>query len=181
MKNGLTYGAMVRAMKRDDARYDGKFFVCVTSTGIFCLPSCKARLPRPDHVVFVRTREEALRRGYRGCLRCRAGTYPDTHPVWWPGLLHLLEADRGRISEREMSARTGVDITTIRRYFRKTLKATPTSFHRRLRLRHARRLLEEGSNYLTAAYECGYESPSGFRDAFRKEYGIAPGMAAKGG
>jgi len=70
---------------------------------------------------------------------------------------------------------SGVEISTIRRYFKSHLNQTPLAFHRRIRLNYARRLLESGVDYLGAAYDCGYESASGFREAFVKQFGQTPG------
>ena len=78
----LSYDEMVRAMLTDDVRYDGKFYVCVKSTRIYCLPSCKAKQPMLKNVVFFPTRETATAAGFRGCKRCRAEFFPDVAPRW---------------------------------------------------------------------------------------------------
>jgi AraC family transcriptional regulator of adaptative response/methylated-DNA-[protein]-cysteine methyltransferase len=176
MKQQITYDEMVKAMLTDDARYDGKFYVCVRSTHIFCLPSCTAKQPKLENVVFHRTQKDAIAAGYRGCKRCRAEFYPNLAPQWLDSALEFMRTNQtSRIRERELSDRIGVDISTIRRYFRTYLDTTPMAFHRRMRLDHARSLIEEGEDYLTAAYECGFESASGFRDAFIKQFGYVPG------
>ncbi len=69
----------------------------------------------------------------------------------------------------------GVEISTIRRYFKEHHKTTALAFHRRLRLNHAMTLINKGSSYLDAAYETGWESSSGFREAFKKQFGQTPG------
>ena len=172
------YKEMVRAMQNDDARYDGVFYVAVRTTGIYCLPSCKARLPHLKNVLFFTTREEAVRAGFRGCKRCRAESFPDVSPPWLSTAFSFMKntVDR-KLRQDDLSAAVGVDISTIRRHFRVSLKTTPMAYHRKLRLEHAKSLLESGADYLTAAYASGFESSSGFRDAFLKYYGIPPGRA----
>ncbi len=172
----MKYEMMVRAMMERDRRYDGRFYVGVHSTGIYCLPSCRARKPLLKNVSFYSTREEALAAGLRSCKRCRAAQFPDSLPEWlYRVVKHMRSNRQQRLDERELSGLAGVDISTIRRYFKEHLQTTPLAFHRRTRLNCARDLIEQGSDYLVAAYECGWESASGFRSAFSKEFGKPPG------
>jgi AraC family transcriptional regulator of adaptative response/methylated-DNA-[protein]-cysteine methyltransferase len=167
---------MTRARHARDASYDGKFFVCVTTTKIYCLPSCKAKSPLAKNVFFVETREEAIAAGFRGCKRCRSEFFPNTQPPWLDVVLNTLaESQRQKLDERTLAEVAGVDISTIRRYFKLYMNTTPLAHHRRIRLRYAHTLLTSGADYLTAAYETGFESPSGFREAFIKHYGYPPG------
>src|SRR3990172_6003865 len=167
---------MVKASDRRDSSYDGKFYVGVRSTGIYCLPSCKAKKPKLENVAFYPTREEAIAAGLRGCKRCKSEKFPDVLPEWLPAVLNFMKKNRmERLNEWKLIQLTGMDISTVRRYFKSHLSSTPLSFHRRLRLNHARQLLESGLDYLAAAYECGYESASGFRQAFTQQFGQPPG------
>ncbi len=172
----LTYQQMVSAMRQSDARFDGRFWVGVRSTGIYCLPSCPAKLPLLRNVVFYASREEAIAAGLRGCKRCKSDRYPDILPEWYKALLRHMAAHRHeRLTENSLVSMAGVEISTIRRCFRKNLGLTPLAFHRRLRLRRARSLIEGGEDYLGAAFECGWESVSAFRDAYKKQFGFSPG------
>ena len=81
-----SYKKMVEAMIKRDASYDGRYYVGVHSTRIYCLPSCKAKKPYLKNVVFYPTREEAIAAGLRGCKRCKSEKYPDVLPSW----LHLV-------------------------------------------------------------------------------------------
>jgi AraC family transcriptional regulator, regulatory protein of adaptative response / methylated-DNA-[protein]-cysteine methyltransferase len=172
----LTDKEMMRAFRANDRHYDGKFYVAVKSTGIYCLPSCKARLPKVENVVFYDRREEAIAAGYRGCKRCKSERYPDTLPAWLHDILKFMSDNRNvRLTEGKLTAMVAVDISTVRRYFKEQLGITPLAFHRRLRLNHARELIDSGHDYLEAAYECGYESASGFREAFKRTFGYPPG------
>lgn len=172
----LTREEMFRIMRRKDPAYNGRFYVGVHSTGIYCLPTCRARTPKPQNVVFYATREEAIAAGLRGCKRCRAERFPDLLPDWLHRTLKLMREQRHRkLTENELIRLTGVDISTVRRYFHTHLGATPLAFHRTIRLQYARQLLESGHDYLAAAFECGYESASGFRSAFQRQFGATPG------
>jgi len=167
---------MVDAMRCNDATFNGRFIVGVHSTGIYCLPSCRARLPLLKNVRFYPGVEDARKAGLRACKRCQPDRYPNMEPPWLkPLVAYMREHPDVRLSEPGLVERTGVDITTIRRTFRQQYGNTPLAFHRQLRLEHARNLIKSGMDYLTAAYECGYESASGFRDAFTRQFGQPPG------
>ncbi|MCK5126593.1 MAG: methylphosphotriester-DNA--protein-cysteine methyltransferase family protein [candidate division Zixibacteria bacterium] len=171
-----SYKQMVTAMTANDESFDGQFYVGVHSTGIYCLPSCKAKLPLLKNVVFYSSREEAIGAGLRGCKRCKSEKFPDVLPDWLPEVLRFMKNNRNtRLTETQLRQITGVDISTIRRYFKKHLGATPLAFHRIIRLNFARQMLDSGSSYLSAAYESGWESSSGFREAYKKHFGITPG------
>jgi AraC family transcriptional regulator of adaptative response/methylated-DNA-[protein]-cysteine methyltransferase len=172
----IEFNEMVTAMRENDSSYDGRFYVGVHSTGIYCLPSCKAKLPQLKNVVFYAAREDAIAAGLRGCKRCRSEKFPDVLPEWLHAVLRYMGNHLGeRLNEDRLIRMTGVDISTVRRYFRNHLQTTPLAFHRRQRLLYARRLIETGENYIDAAFECGYESVSGFREAFSKQFGKPPG------
>jgi len=163
-------------MNANDASLDGSFYVGVHSTGIYCLPSCKAKLPLLKNVRFYTTREEAITAGLRGCRRCKSETYPDVLPHWLKTVLEYLKDHTGeRLNELKLIQMTKVDISTVRRYFKTHLGMTPLAFHRKIRLNYARQLLEQGSDYLNTAYACGYQSVSGFREAFVRQFGQTPG------
>lgn len=167
---------MVNAMRANDSSFDGRFYVGVLSTGIYCLPSCRARLPQLKNVRFFATREEAIASGLRGCKRCKSAQFPDVLPTWLHQVIAYMRGNRTeRLDEKRLMALTGVNISTVRRYFKTHLHMTPLAFHRRMRLTYARERIEAGLDYLNAAYECGYESASGFRDAFVRQFGVPPG------
>ena len=171
---------MLNAMIKRDQTFDGKFYVGVLSTGIYCLPSCKAKNPKPENVRFYPTREEAVAAGLRGCKRCWSDRYPDVLPDWVKRLINYLRENRtARINENDLVDVAGVNISTIRRHFKAHLGMTPLAFNRYQRLLYAREMLADGENYLSDAFACGYESSSGFRAAFAKQFGRPPGQIEK--
>jgi methylphosphotriester-DNA--protein-cysteine methyltransferase len=167
---------MVDAMRHNDASFNGRFIVGVHSTGIYCLPSCRARLPLLKNVRFYPGVEDARKAGLRACKRCQPDQYPNAEPSWLqPLVAYMRNHPDTRLTEHALVERAGVDISTIRRTFRHQYGTTPLAHHRQLRLERARQLIESGMDYLAAAYECGYESASGFRDAFARKFGQPPG------
>jgi len=172
---------MVKAMTECDSWYDGKFYSGVMTTGIYCLPSCKAKLPKIENVVFFTTREEAIAFGLRGCKRCKSEFYPNVLPKWLPAVIDNMKYNRnGKLDENILTDMSGTDISTIRRYFKEHVGMTPMAFHRKLRLEHAKILIKSRSDYFSAGYNIGYESSSGFREAFKKEFGMSPGSLIDG-
>jgi AraC family transcriptional regulator, regulatory protein of adaptative response / methylated-DNA-[protein]-cysteine methyltransferase len=128
------------------------------------------------NILFAKTRAEALQMGFRGCKRCRAADFPQTAPKWFDPVVAMMRSKMSmRLRESALASIAGVDVSTLRRYFKSQFGTTPVVFHRRMRLQHARHLLNGGMNYLEVAFESGFESASGFREAFRREFGTTPG------
>ena len=172
---------MVKAITECNSQYDGKFYTGVITTGIYCLPSCKAKLPNLENVVFFKTREEAIAFGLRGCKRCKSELYPNVLPEWLPAVINNMKKIRdGKLDENILTEMSKTDISTIRRYFKEHVGMSPMAFHRKLRLEHAKKLIESGDDYFSAGYDIGYESSSGFREAFKKEFGMSPGSLIDG-
>ena len=168
---------MWRAVQAHDPGYDGVFYFGVTSTGVFCRPSCKSRLPRPDHVRFFAGVEGALAAGFRPCKRCR----PDLtrHEP-----LQEMAARAAALLEREyanpslladLARRMNVSPFHLQRTFKKQTGLTPREYLRRIRVRAACRLLLQRELGSTAICDrTGFQSLSGFYAAFRAETGLSP-------
>ncbi|HZZ82780.1 MAG TPA: methylated-DNA--[protein]-cysteine S-methyltransferase [Gemmataceae bacterium] len=167
---------MERAYLDNDASYNGLFFVAVRTTGIFCRPTCPARKPLPRNVEFYGSVREALAAGYRPCKRCRP-TESDDQPAWAASLLADIERNPStRISERDLKAR-GIDPATVRRHFLRQYGLTFQAFTRAHRLAAALKQIRDGAPIDNAVFESGYDSHSGFRDAFTRTFGATPGNA----
>ncbi len=166
-----------RAVDRRDADFDGVFFVAVRTTGIFCRPSCPAR-PLPKNREFYATAADCLKAGYRPCKRCHPLLVGGGVPTWVAGLLKQVEADPARrLADKELRA-LGVDPVTARRFFLKQYGMTFQAYCRGRRMGEALRHIKRGANLDTVALDHGYESLSGFRDAFTKAIGQPPRKAA---
>jgi AraC family transcriptional regulator of adaptative response/methylated-DNA-[protein]-cysteine methyltransferase len=166
---------MERAFLGSDAAYDGIFFTAVRTTGIFCRPSCPARKPLPSNVEFFGSVREALFAGYRPCLRCKPALPPGTAPDWVTRLLDLVEqAPARRLRDGDL-LRLGVDPARARRYFLEHYGMTFHAYSRGRRLSGALRQLRGGEALDGVALGTGWESHSGFREAFERTFGTTPG------
>jgi len=165
---------MYRAVAAQDRSYEGVFFVAVRTTGIFCRPGCAARCPREENVEFFATAHEALLEGFRPCRRCRPLQPRDEAPPWLAPLLSEVERDPARrITDRDLRAR-GLSPGRVRRWFRSRHGITFHAYQRSLRLGLALGDLRRGDDLSATAYGHGFESLSGFRDAFRRLFGAPP-------
>jgi AraC family transcriptional regulator of adaptative response/methylated-DNA-[protein]-cysteine methyltransferase len=168
---------MERAWNARDASYDGVFFAAVKTTGIFCRPSCPAKKPKPENVAYFRTPKEALFAGFRPCKRCRPLETDGRPPEWVAGLLSEIERDpAARLNDFELRRR-GLEPARVRRFFQKEYGMTFHAYRRARRLGGALELIRKGERPEDAGWDAGYESASGFRDAFAKTFGAAPGKA----
>ncbi|OLS28192.1 MAG: Bifunctional transcriptional activator/DNA repair enzyme AdaA [Candidatus Heimdallarchaeota archaeon LC_2] len=164
-----------------DGKFDGKFYLGVLTTKIYCLPSCKAKMPFRKNVKMFESRDEAIKFGLRGCKRCKSEFYPVTQPSWFDPLLELVNSIKDRkLDLKELEILTKVNISTIGRYFKNYLDLTLNSYHRTIRLEHAKELLHEGESLLDIPYLTGFSSLSGFRSAFYNEFGKNPGELLNG-
>jgi AraC family transcriptional regulator, regulatory protein of adaptative response / methylated-DNA-[protein]-cysteine methyltransferase len=162
---------MYRALLARDSRYDGIFFTAVTTTGVFCRPSCPAKKPARENVEFYRAAREALAHGFRPCRRCRPleprGRTPDAvHQL----LVELDDDPMRRLRDRDLRGR-GVDPVAVRRWFRKHHGMTFQAYQRARRVGRAIAELAGGECLTRAAFGNGYASLSGFRDALRQVTG----------
>src|SRR3990172_7867099 len=152
-----------RATFQRDAAYDGTFYVCVKSTGIFCRPSCRARKPLRRNITFHPTVRECLLDGFRPCLRCRPLDL-GKGPEWLPGVLDRVEeAPADRLPTDGALRESGVTPHRVRRYFTENFGMTFQAFHRARRMGLALEQLRRGEDPLMVGYDHGYESASGFR------------------
>lgn len=167
---------MERAYLSGDATYNGLFSLAVRTTGIFCRPTCPARKPLPKNVEYFGSTADALAAGYRPCKRCRPLDWGD-EPAWAAELRADLERDpQQRIGERDLRAR-GIDPATARRYFLRRYGMTFLSFARARRLSSALQRIRRGQSLDATVFDSGYASHSGFRDAFQRVFGTAPGRS----
>jgi AraC family transcriptional regulator of adaptative response/methylated-DNA-[protein]-cysteine methyltransferase len=168
---------MERAFFDSDATYDGLFVTGVRTTGIFCRPSCRARKPLAANIEFFPGVREALFAGYRPCKRCDPATPPGTAPDFVKTLLDAVEADPNRRLHDQDLRDLGVEPARARRYFLEHYGMTFHAYCRGRRLSGALRQLRSGESLDDVALGTGWDSHSGFRDAFARTFGTAPGAA----
>ena len=165
---------MYRALVNRDATFEGIFFIGVRTTGIFCRPTCPAKKPARENVDFFASSSEALECGYRPCLRCDP-MEPGKRP---PKLIERLrsEVERapgGRLTDKELAA-LAIDPSTARRQFKRHYGMTFQAYHRARRIGLALGEVRKGSRVDEARNGSGFESESGFREAFTKIFGESP-------
>jgi AraC family transcriptional regulator of adaptative response/methylated-DNA-[protein]-cysteine methyltransferase len=174
-----SFAVMDNAFRGRDADFDGLFFAAVTTTGIFCRPSCPARKPLPGNVTYYATAAEALFAGYRPCERCKP-LDSSADPEWLKRLIARVEAEPGRRVRDGDLRQEGLDPATVRRRFQGRFGLTFQAYQRARRLAAAFEAIKKGGSIDEAVFEHGYESHSGFREAFARLFGDPPGRAAKG-
>lgn len=173
--------AMERAYLRSDSSFDGIFYLGVLTTGIFCRPSCPARKPKPSNVEFYSSPKEALFAGYRPCKRCTPMAAAGELPAWAKPLFNAIEqSPRKRIHDRDVRA-LGLDPARARRFFKSRFGMTFQAYCRGRRLGGAFQDIRKGTALDDVALGYGYESHSGFREAFVKAFGTSPGRSDRSG
>jgi AraC family transcriptional regulator of adaptative response / DNA-3-methyladenine glycosylase II len=173
--------ACYRALQTRDARFDGRFFVAVRTTGVYCRPVCSARTPRRENCTFVACAAAAQEAGYRPCLRCRPEASPGT-PAWQGTsatvsrglrLIGLGALDDGSVED--LANRLGVGERHLRRLFVEHLGASPLAVAQTRRLLFAKKLLNETKLPVSEiAFASGFSSIRRFNDAVRSTWDRTP-------
>jgi AraC family transcriptional regulator of adaptative response / DNA-3-methyladenine glycosylase II len=172
-----------RALSAHDARFDGRFFVGVATTGIYCRPVCSARTPRRGNCRFFPSAAAAEAEGFRPCLRCRPELAPGHATVDANRRLARAAAgliDDGRLGDEarlpELARALGVTDRHLRRVFREEFGVSPVAYAQTQRLLLAKRLLTDTSlPVIEVAMASGFASLRRFNHLFRARYRMAPG------
>ncbi|MGK2963724.1 MAG: DNA-3-methyladenine glycosylase 2 family protein [Gemmatimonadaceae bacterium] len=180
--------AFYSALVSRDPRFDGVFYVAVTSTGIYCRPVCTARTPRATNCRFFGSRELAEKSGFRPCLRCRPELAPGNAPVDDGGRIAGLIAqriDEGMLDDgaglERIATQFGWSSRQIRRILRRQLGVSPIELALTRRLLLAKQLLTETRLPITeVAVASGFSSLRRFNDAFSRRYSMPPTRFRKG-
>jgi AraC family transcriptional regulator of adaptative response/methylated-DNA-[protein]-cysteine methyltransferase len=166
---------LYEALLKRDPDYDGRAYVGVSSTGIFCRLTCPARKPRPENCSFYASVGECIQAGFRACKRCHPMAPAAEADPAVKALLEALSERKGhRWSEADI-VRMGFDPSTVRRSFNRHFGMTFLEMARLERLRHAHLALAGGSKVIEAQLDAGFESPGAFRAAFARLMGKPPG------
>jgi AraC family transcriptional regulator, regulatory protein of adaptative response / DNA-3-methyladenine glycosylase II len=178
---GLDRGALDRARISRDPRFDGKFFIAVKSTGIYCRPVCPAPSPKKSNVRYYATAAAAAEAGFRPCLRCRPEAAPGT-PAWLGTSAVVRRALRlihdgvlDEISVADLADKVGIGSRHLHRLFMQHVGASPIAVAQTRRLHFAKRLLDETDLAITdIALAAGFGSLRRFNDAFQRTYHRPP-------
>lgn len=170
----LSFDEKYAAIGNQESYYEGVFVVAVKTTGIFCRPSCRARKPKAQNVIFYVNAQEALYFGFRACKICRPMELEGAAPEFLQKLLDELENNPGsRITDSHLQQR-GLEPSYVRRWFNRHQHITFQGYQRLLRLNAAYCQIQNGVSITSAAFDCGYESLSGFHDCYRSTFGSSP-------
>lgn len=180
-----------RALETRDARFDGRFFVGVLTTGIYCRPVCPARTPLRQNLRFFRSAAAAQEAGFRPCLRCRPEAAPE-HGAWRGtsrtvsralALIERGELDGQGAAVERLASLLGVGERQLRRLFEEHLGASPIAVAQTRRVLLAKQLLHETTLPMReVAFAAGFGSVRRFNEMFRGLYGRPPGaLRPRGG
>jgi AraC family transcriptional regulator of adaptative response / DNA-3-methyladenine glycosylase II len=175
--------ACYKALQTRDERFDGRIFVGVTSTGIYCRPVCPARPPKFDNCRFYPSAAAAQEAGFRPCLRCRPETAPDLGS--WRGTSNTVSRGLALIAEGRvdgeqagidaLAERLGVGERQLRRLFRKHLGASPIAVVQTHRVLFAKQLIHETRLPMAdIALAAGFGSVRRFNEAFQSLFHRPP-------
>jgi AraC family transcriptional regulator of adaptative response / DNA-3-methyladenine glycosylase II len=173
--------ACYRAIETRDPRFDGRLFVAVTTTGVYCRPICPAPTPKRENVRCFHTAAAAQEAGFRPCLRCRPEISPEL--AFWRGTsntvsraLQLIEAGGlHNTSVEALAARLGIGERQLRRLFRQHLGASPISIAQTRRILLAKQLIHDTRLPMTeVASAAGFGSIRRFNEIFQQPYGRPP-------
>ncbi len=171
-----------KAVVERDSSHDGQFFFAVSSTGVYCRPSCAARRPRRENVRFFSTSGAAEQAGYRACLRCRPRAFTgNAESNWAKGVCRFIEQHLdepmtlGRLAEefRQNPFR-------LQRRFKAVLGITPREFADSCRLKTLKRNLQAGDSVTRAMYDAGYGSSSRLYEKTASQLGMTPDKYRRG-
>ena len=162
------------AFLKRDSDYEGVFFVGVKTTGVFCRPTCPARKPKKENCEFFDNAQEALLASYRPCKRCHPLSLPNSESDLIKVLVDAIECQPGQRWKDRDFEKLQVDPSTARRQFKKRFGMTFVEYARSRRMGIAMKAIRSGEKVIEAQIEVGYESGSGFRDAFSRILGAAP-------
>jgi len=169
-KPKLTFDEKYNAIMRN-----GVFITGVITTGIFCKPSCRAKKPKKENVLFYDTPEEAIKNGFRPCKICRPMSRDGKTPEYIEKLISdLHQKPYDKIKDYHLKQR-GLEPSKVRRWFKKNHNMTFHAYQRMLRINRAYNKIKGGNSVTDTAFGVGYDSLSGFNESWKNIFGQAPG------
>jgi len=170
-----------------DPRFDGRFFIGVLTTGIYCRPICPVRIPKKENVQLYRSAASAFEAGFRPCLRCRPESSPGT-PAWIGSpykvskALHLIaRGNLDRSSVDELAEQLNIGPRQLSRLFQQYVGASPIAVAQTQRLHFAKKLLDETNLPLSqVCFAAGFGSVRRFNAVFQSTYARSPKELRKG-
>lgn len=177
--------SLFRAFAAHDKRFDGKIFVGVTTTGIYCRPVCAARMPKFENCIFFKSAAEAEQAGFRPCKTCRPELAPGDNSQDHDRIAHktasYIEKNCSlNESMEDIAQRFGFSLRQLRRIFKEEFNVTMIEYQQTCRLLLAKKLLTETDLSVTEiAAASGFGSVRRLNETFREKYRMAPGELRK--
>lgn len=184
-QKNLSDEELYKLLSAHDARFDGRFFVGVSSTGIYCRAVCSAKTPKFENCTFYRSAAEAEAAGYRPCLKCRPELAPGIPPAIENDTLARQAADRIKndlmpTSISAIAQNLNISERHLRRVFENTYGVSPAAYRNTNRLLLSKSLLTDTTlPIIDIAYACGFSSLRRFNDAFLQQYRMPPSRFRK--
>jgi AraC family transcriptional regulator of adaptative response/methylated-DNA-[protein]-cysteine methyltransferase len=165
-----------------DSAHDGKFFFAVSTTGVYCRPSCAARRPRRENVQFFRTPDAAEQAGYRACLRCRPRAFTgNTHSDGVKAICRYIEQHLDEpLTLNRLATEFRQSPFGLQRRFKAVLGITPREYADSCRLKTLKRNLQAGDSVTRAMYDAGYGSSSRLYERTASQLGMTPDKYRRG-
>jgi AraC family transcriptional regulator, regulatory protein of adaptative response / methylated-DNA-[protein]-cysteine methyltransferase len=175
--------ARYRAVRRRDAKADGLFFYSVRTTGIYCRPSCAARLANRENMVFHATAEEAERAGFRPCKRCRPreASQAERHAAAVTRACRLMDEAESGPALQDLAEAAGLSRHHFHRLFKRVTGVTPKAYADALRVRRMEKELRTAKTVTRAIYESGFNAASRFYESSGARLGMTPAVYRAGG
>ncbi|HTH38906.1 MAG TPA: bifunctional DNA-binding transcriptional regulator/O6-methylguanine-DNA methyltransferase Ada [Pyrinomonadaceae bacterium] len=171
-----------QAVRTNDARFDGAFYLGVKTTGIYCRPSCRARAPKRENVAFFATWNDAEKFGLRACLRCKPRTDEAVDPQVEKILkvCALLDSD-DLYSLEDLADEVGLSSYHLQRSFKEIIGVSPKKYSEAKRMERFKSELRGGGDVTTAMYDAGFGSSSRLYEKASESMGMTPAAYKKGG
>ncbi|MEP6997711.1 MAG: bifunctional DNA-binding transcriptional regulator/O6-methylguanine-DNA methyltransferase Ada [Betaproteobacteria bacterium] len=162
---------------------EGEFLYSVSTTGVYCRPSCAARRARPEHVAFHATAADAERAGFRPCRRCRPDRPPllEQHAATVASLCRFIESAEQAPSLETLAAQAGLSVYHLHRTFKAATGLTPKAYAAAHRARRVRAELDRSDTVTEAIYSAGYNSNGRFYAHSNDVLGMTPSNYRAGG
>jgi AraC family transcriptional regulator of adaptative response/methylated-DNA-[protein]-cysteine methyltransferase len=176
--------AQWQAVLAKDSRFDGQFVFAVSSTGIYCRPSCGSRRPRRDRVSFFMSPEAAEELGFRACLRChpRNDRIHDPQVAMAREVCRLIDENEGEpLTLATLGNRIGVSSFHLQRTFKSVMGITPSQYAEAGRIRKFKNGVRDGASITNAIYDAGFGSTSRLYETAAAQLGMTPATYGKGG
>ena len=184
MNTAIKNDQLWQAVVAKDARFDGQFVFAVSSTGVYCRPSCPSRRAHRERVKFFELPEAAEQAGFRACLRCqpRRARIMDPQVELVQRVCHLLNSNESEsLKLAELATQAGVSQFHLQRTFKRVMGISPRQYLAARKIDNFKTLVRKGESVTTSLYESGFNSSSRLYEHAAEELGMTPATYSRGG